>query len=59
LPEYPLFKSLIDDPQFGEPDLLSRLQVRIQQLQDAYDTFHDTTLSDAQAQEILKQVFPE
>jgi len=52
-------KTFIDDPEFNEPDLVSRLQVRIQQLQDAYETFHDATLSDAKAQEILKQVFPE
>jgi hypothetical protein len=51
--------TLIDDPGFDEPDLVSRLQVRVRQLQDAYDTFHETTLSDAQAEEILKQVFPE
>ncbi len=51
--------TLIADPDFHEPELLSRLQVRVRQLQDAYDTFHDTTLSDAQAEEVLKQVFPE
>jgi hypothetical protein len=51
--------NLIDDPGFNEPDLVSRLKVRIRQLQDAYDTFHDTTLSDAQAEEVLNQVFPE
>ena len=51
--------SLIADPDFNEPDLVSRLQVRIRQLQDAYDTFHDTALSDAQSEEVLKQVFPE
>jgi hypothetical protein len=51
--------TLIDDPGFNEPDLVSRLQVRIRQLQDAYDTFHNPTLSDEQAEELLKQVFPE
>ena len=51
--------TLIADPNFNEPDLVSRLQVRARQLQDAYDTFHDPTLSDAQADEVLKQVFPE
>jgi len=57
---YCLFiNTLIADPDFNEPDLVSRLQVRIRQLQDAYDVFHDTTLSDAQAEEVLKQVFPE
>jgi hypothetical protein len=54
-----LINTLIDDPGFNEPDLVSRLQVRMRQLQDAYDTFHDPTLSDAQAEEVLKQVFPE
>ena len=51
--------ALIADPDFNEPELTGRLQVRIRQLQDAFDTFHDTTLSDAQAEKILKQVFPE
>ena len=51
--------TLIADPDFNEPDLVSRLQVRIRQLQDAYATFHDSTLSDAQAENVLKQVFPE
>jgi hypothetical protein len=57
--EYSLFiKDLIADPEFNEPDLVSRLQVRIQQLQDAYDTFHDPQFSNAEAEELLKQVFP-
>jgi hypothetical protein len=51
--------TLIGDPEFNEPDLVARLQVRVRQLQDAYDTFHDPALSDAQAEEVLKQVFPE
>ncbi|HZM05815.1 MAG TPA: hypothetical protein VFC44_22675 [Candidatus Saccharimonadales bacterium] len=50
--------TFIADPDFNEPDLVSRLQVRVRQLQDAYDTFHDNTLSDAQAEQILKQAFP-
>ena len=53
------FNTLIADPDFNEPDLTARLQVRIRQLQDAYDTFHDATLSDEQSEKILKQVFPE
>jgi hypothetical protein len=58
--EYCLFfRDLIADPEFNEPDLVSRLQVRIRQLQDAYDTFHDPKFSDAQAEEVLKRVFPE
>ena len=52
------FNALIGAPDFNEPDLVARLQVRIRQLQDAYDTFHDPTLSDEQAEKILKQVFP-
>jgi len=51
--------TLIADPDFNEPELVARLQVRIRQLQDAYDTFHDTTLSSEQAEEVLKRVFPE
>jgi hypothetical protein len=54
-----LINALIADPDINEPDLTARLQVRIRQLQDAYDTFHDATLSEAQAGEFLKQVFPE
>jgi hypothetical protein len=53
------FNALIADPDFNEPELAVRLQVRVRQLQDAYDTFHDATLSDEQAGKILKQVFPE
>jgi hypothetical protein len=52
-------KTLIDDPGYNEPDLVSRLQVRMRQLQDAYDTFHNLALSDEQAEKLLKQVFPE
>src|SRR5690349_14373145 len=29
--------ALISDPDFNDPDLVSRLQVRVRQLQDAYD----------------------
>ena len=54
-----IINALIADPDFNEPDLPARLQVRIRQLQDAYDTFHDATLSDAQAGKILNQLFPE
>ena len=50
--------ALIADPEVNEPELAARLQVRIRQLQDAYDTFHDATISDEQAEKILKQVFP-
>ena len=51
--------SIIADPDFNEPELVSRLKVRIQQLQDAYDTFHDRDLSDEKANRILADVFPE
>lgn len=54
-----LISALIADPDFDEPELRRRLQLRIRQLQDAYDTFHDQTLSDEQSEKILKQVFPE
>jgi hypothetical protein len=51
--------TLVADPDFNEPDLVARLHVRIRQLQDAYDTFHDPALSDQQAEDVLKRVFPE
>ena len=54
-----LINVMIADPDFNERDLAARLQVRIRQLQDAYDTFHDATLSDDQACKIIKEVFPE
>jgi hypothetical protein len=50
---------LIADPDFDEADLVSRLQVRIQQMEDAYNTFHDRTLSDQKADLVLREVFPE
>jgi hypothetical protein len=53
------FNAIIADPDFNEPELAARLHVRIRQLQDAYDTFHDATLLDEQAGKILKEVFPE
>jgi hypothetical protein len=54
-----MIQHLIADPDFNEPDLVHRLQVRIQQLRDAYNTFHDPELSDEEAERVLKQVFPE
>ena len=54
-----LINVLLSDPDFKEPDLVSGLKVRAQQLQDAYDTFHDAGLSDEKAAQILRQVFPE
>jgi hypothetical protein len=54
-----VINTLISDPDFNDPDLASRLQVRIRQLQDAYDTFHDPVLSGKEAEEVLKRVFPE
>jgi hypothetical protein len=53
-----VINTLIADPDFGEPDLVSRLRVRVQRLEDAYNTFHDPTLSDEQAEKVLKSVFP-
>ena len=54
-----VFNAVIADPDFNEPGLAARLQIRIRQLRDAYDTFHDAMLSDEQAGKILKEVFPE
>jgi hypothetical protein len=53
-----IFYAVIADPEFNQPDMASRLQIRIRQLQDAYDTFLDPSLSAEQAEKILKQVFP-
>jgi hypothetical protein len=53
-----LINALIADPDFNQSDLVSRLRVRIQQLEDAYNTFHDPELSDEKAERILQQVFP-
>ncbi len=54
-----VINSLVAAPDFYDRDLTARLQIRIRQLQDAYDTFHDASLSDEQAEKILKEVFPE
>ena len=54
-----LVNAWVLDPEFNEPDLASRLQIRIQQLEDAYNTFHDAALSDKKAEEVLNEVFPE
>ena len=50
---------IVGDPDFNEPELVVRLKVRLQQLQDAFDTFHDPGLSDERAGRILSDVFPE
>ena len=47
--------TLIEGPDFNDPKRVSRLRVRIQQLKDAYATFHDPELSDGKAEEILKR----
>ena len=54
-----LIHALVADPDFNDSNLTSRLQVRIRQLQDAYDTFHDAAPSDDEGGKILKEVFPE
>src|SRR4051794_34966698 len=54
-----LINARVLDPEFNAPDLASRLQVRIKQLEDAYNTFHDPELSDEKAGRILQQIFPE
>ncbi len=42
-----------------ERELLGRLQIRIRQLKDAYETFHDPHFTDEDADRILKRVFHE
>ena len=54
-----LMAAQLDSRSAAERDLLARLQIRIRQLKDAYDTFHDPSFSDEEARRILKQVFPE
>jgi len=54
-----LINARVLDPEFHEPHLASRLQVRIKQLEDAYNTFHDPELSDEKAERVLRQIFPE
>jgi hypothetical protein len=54
-----LMNALIEGPDFNEPGLVSRLRVRIQQLKDAYATFHDPDLTDEKAERILRGAFPE
>src|SRR5579859_4354728 len=50
---------VVADPDFNEPEMLSRLKIRIQQLQDAFDTFNDLDLPDDKAERILADIFPE
>jgi hypothetical protein len=54
-----VINTLIADPDFNEPDLVARLRIRSQQLQDAYDTFHDPEVSDEKAEQVLREVFRE
>jgi hypothetical protein len=50
---------IVAEPGANQPDLTRRLNIRIRQLQDAYDTFHDSELSAEEAERALQQVFPE
>lgn len=50
--------TVIADPDFDEPELVARLRIRMKQLQDAYDTFHDAELSDEKVDRVLNDVFP-
>jgi hypothetical protein len=51
--------SVIADPDFDEPDLVRRLQIRIRQLEDAYRTFNGRAPSPEQERYIAQHVFPE
>lgn len=51
--------ALIADPDFSQPDLLSRLRIRIQKLEYAYSLVDDSSLSEDQAEELLRRIFPE
>jgi hypothetical protein len=52
-------KFIVAEPGTNQPDLTRRLSIRVRQLQDAYDTFHDSEVSDEEAERALQQVFPE
>ena len=54
-----LINALIADPDFNEPDLVSRLQIRIRQLQYAYSLVDDSKLSEEEAEQLLQRLFPE
>src|SRR5688572_30771840 len=45
-----LMAAQLTDRSADERDFLSRLNIRTRQLQDAYDTFHDRTFSDRDAE---------
>jgi len=49
----------ISDPEFGDSDLADRLQIRIRQLELAYDLVDDSKLSEDEAEKLLQEVFPE
>jgi hypothetical protein len=46
------------DLDFPPRALAQRVAIRLRQLEDAWGTFHDSTLSPAEADRILAQVFP-
>jgi hypothetical protein len=50
--------TLIANPDF-DSEMQSRLSIRMKQLEDAYNTFHDPGISEEKANQVLRQVFPE
>ena len=54
-----VFNAVIADPNFNEPGLAARLQIRIRQLRDAYETFPKRDTFRQASRKILKEVLPE
>lgn len=48
----------LSDPDFDDRELAAEIEIRIRQMQDAWDTFHDPQLSAADAERVLAEVFP-
>lgn len=54
-----LINALTADPDFDQPDLVSRLQIRIRQLGYAYSLVDHSKLSEEEVEQLLQRVFPE
>ena len=54
-----LMPAEVSDLDFPSRQLAQRLAVRLHQLEDAWGTFHDHSLSAAEADRILAEAFPD
>lgn len=50
--------AVLEGDSIEDRRLASGLRIRLKQLEDAYNTFHDSDLSDEEANQILERVFP-